>query len=84
MNNDAPQKVPITGHIDSRLYELVVKYSVDNNNMPVSECVAKLLATALGRPDLGDVPRKPMGRPRVRLADIQPTPKAAKKRKGKS
>jgi hypothetical protein len=33
-------------------------------NLPLNEYVARVLAMHLGHPELGHIPRKPMGRPR--------------------
>ena len=56
-------KVGIHGYVRESLRDLVVA-EADAQGIPVSECVAMLLAKALDRPELGTVPRKQMGRPR--------------------
>ena len=38
--------------------------AADRENLPLNEFVARILASHLGRPDLAQVPRKKMGRPR--------------------
>lgn len=73
---DEGTKVNIHGYVDSRLRTLIEELA-DAENIAMSECVAQLLAKAVGRPDLAGVPRKRMGRPR-KPADI---PEQAKKGK---
>jgi len=57
MTNDLPEKVELRGYVDSRLRDLVVA-EAEAKGIPVSEVVAVLVAQALGRPDLGVVPRR--------------------------
>jgi hypothetical protein len=40
----------------------------DKQGLPLSEFVAKTLAERLGRPELGRIPRKKVGRPRNQVA----------------
>jgi len=64
--NDVPTKVAIHGYVDSRLRDLIEGLA-DKDNIAISDCVAALLAKAVGRPDLAEVPRKRMGRPRGKI-----------------
>jgi len=57
------EKVELRGYVDSRLRDIVAQMA-DEQNLPMSEIVAKLLAQAVKRPDLAKVPRKPFGAPR--------------------
>lgn len=45
----------------------LVDQSAYNLGLPTNEFVAKILADKLKRPDLAKIPRKPFGRPRVRV-----------------
>jgi hypothetical protein len=58
-----PEKVQLDGYADSRLFDLVGHYAQDER-IPLSECVALLVAKAFKRPDLASVPRKRLGRRR--------------------
>jgi hypothetical protein len=57
------RKVAVHGYVGERLRDLVVA-EADREGIPVSEVIARLLAKAVNRPDLGEVPRRRMGRPR--------------------
>jgi hypothetical protein len=62
-------KVQLDSNVDARLYAKIVAYAESENEngdrpVPISECVAQLVAKALKRPDLAEVPRKRLGRPR--------------------
>jgi hypothetical protein len=82
---EARTKVAIHGYVDSELRDLIERLA-DKDNIAISDCVAALLAKAVGRPDLSEVPRKRMGRPRGKIdkngdgADA-PAPKLQKKGK---
>lgn len=60
--SDEPEKVELRGYVDRRLRDLVIA-EAEERDIPLSEAVARLLAEALHRPDLGAVPRKRIGRP---------------------
>jgi hypothetical protein len=62
-NTEPPKKVELRGYVDERLRALAIEYA-DAQNIPLSECVAHLVAKALKRPDLAAVPRKRLGRRR--------------------
>lgn len=55
--------VIITLPIHPELKELIGR-AADGDGVPMNEWVSKLVAQALGRPDLAAIPRKPLGRPR--------------------
>ena len=57
------EKVELKGYVDSRLRDVVLAYA-DEQDLPLSEAVAHLIAKAMRRPDLAKVPRKRIGRPR--------------------
>jgi hypothetical protein len=61
-------KIAIHGYVDSRLRD-VIEALADKDDIALSDCVAALLAKAVGRPDLAEVPRKRMGRPRGKVED---------------
>lgn len=63
MKPEPPKKVELKGYVDERLRDLAIAYA-DEQDIPLSECVAYLVAKALRRPDLAVVPRKRLGRPR--------------------
>ncbi len=53
--------------ISAELHQAIGE-AADESRLPMSELVVRFIAQALGRPELGYVPRKPMGRPRKELA----------------
>ena len=59
--DEPPKKVELRGYVDERLRELAVE-AANAENIPLSEWVAHLVAKALKRPDLAEVPRKRLGR----------------------
>lgn len=60
-----PLRPAVSLHIpvDPELKELIGK-AADKEGKTMNEWIAELAAKKLGRPDLADIPRKPMGRPR--------------------
>ncbi len=83
---EIPTKAAIHGYVDSRLRDLIEELA-DKDNIAISDCVAALLATAVGRPDLAEVPRKRMGRPRGKIGNTGDGPNASTpkvQKKGKS
>lgn len=46
----------------------VLGRAADSENIPLNHLVARLLAKAMKRPELGVIPRKKMGRPRKQLS----------------
>ncbi len=52
---------------NSELHQLIGQ-AADESGLPMGEWIVRLVAQALGRPELGYVPRKPMGRPRKEVA----------------
>ena len=61
-----PVKIAIHGYVDSRLRDIIEELA-DKEDIAISDCVAALLAKAVDRPDLAEVPRKRMGRPRGKI-----------------
>lgn len=59
--------VILTLPVDPQLKELIGR-AADVEGIPMNEWVARLAANALHRPELGEVPRKPLGRPRKELS----------------
>jgi hypothetical protein len=59
--DEPPKKVELRGYVDERLRDLAVE-AADAENLPLSEWVAHIVAKALKRPDLAEVPRKRLGR----------------------
>lgn len=57
------EKVKIDVYCDKRLRTLCEEFA-DEENVPLSEYLARVIANAHDRPDLADVPRKKMGRKR--------------------
>ena len=81
--NEIPEKVPIYGYVDSRLRKLIEALA-DKDDVTLSDYISALLAKGVGRPDLAEVPRKRMGRPRGKIdknGDGVPTIKFQKKGK---
>jgi hypothetical protein len=77
MPPEVPTKVAIHVYLDSRLRDLIEALA-DERNIAVSDCAAAMLAQAAGRPELGAVPRKRMGRPRASANARKPTQKGGK------
>jgi hypothetical protein len=46
----------------------IASKTADKEQLPLSELFAKAMALYLNRPDLGTIPRKPLGRPRKEIA----------------
>ena len=63
IDQNTPHKVGIKVYVHYILYDLI-KVQADADNVSVTDVVARSLANALNRPDLGTVPRKRMGAPR--------------------
>ncbi len=57
---------PLYVTISPELKDLIDQAAFDQG-LATNEYVAKVLAKALGRPDLAKIPRKPLGRPRIRV-----------------
>jgi hypothetical protein len=57
--------VPLTIRVSPELKEAVGQAS-DAANRPMNEVVAEILAAHFGKPELADIPRLPLGRPRTR------------------
>ncbi len=49
------------------LRQLIVGLA-DQSNQPMNEVIVQILASHFRRPELGRVPRRPMGRPRKELS----------------
>lgn len=63
----ADEKSSIHIYCDPRLRELACK-EADKAGLTLSEFSAKKLAAALGKPGLGNIPRKRMGAPRKEVS----------------
>jgi hypothetical protein len=65
------EKKPVADQIHVRMHpglRKLVAEKADEMNLPMSEFIAEVLANALERPDLAEVPRRKMGRPRKEMA----------------
>lgn len=49
------------------LKELIGK-AADNAGLPMNEYIAQVMAEHLGKPELGQIPRKSLGRPRKEVS----------------
>lgn len=58
-------KATIVGVMDAELAE-IVRADAEKRGIPVSEAIAQGIAKAYNRPDLAAVPRKSLGRPRIK------------------
>lgn len=67
---DAKLTADIRVYCDPELKRLAGE-AADAAKLPLSEFVAKVVAEALGRPDLARIPRKSLGRPRNEIAAAQ-------------
>lgn len=66
-NLDRKPAVILTLPIDPELKELISQQAEDQG-MRMNEYVAKVMAQKLGRPELGRIPRRPIGRPKLQPA----------------
>lgn len=64
MTTDKRMTADIRVYCDPRLKDLAGRAS-DKAGLPLSEYIVRVLANHLGRPKLGKIPRKSIGRPRL-------------------
>jgi hypothetical protein len=71
----------MTVPVDPLLKELIGQ-AADGEGIPMNEWVARLAANALQRPELAEVPRKQMGRPRNAYRPLKSHARPARKTVG--
>lgn len=71
--NGKKRKQPVpaifTFRLDPELKRLLGE-KADEEGLPLNEMMAQMLAESLGRPELGKIPRKSLGRPRKEIPAV--------------